>query len=106
MTSLPAVVENDVPGSRFVVRGERGTAELTYSIAGTHIILRHTEVPPAMRGGGIAATLAHDALEYARSHNLKVIPICPYVISYLTRHPDYQSLVEGKFEPRHEPEDH
>ena len=47
-------VENDVTGSRFVIRSEQGTAELTYTIAGNQIILRHTEVPKALRGSGRA----------------------------------------------------
>ena len=104
--SKAAEVENDVPGSRFVVRRGGETAELTYSIAGSQIIFKHTGVPETMRGEGIAGKLAHAGLEYAKAHNLRVIPICPYVIAYLTRHPEYQSLVKGKFEARHEPEDH
>jgi predicted GNAT family acetyltransferase len=103
--SVPPV-ENDVTGSRFVIRTARGIAELTYSIAGSQIILKHTEVPKALQGSGLAGKLAHAALEHARSNNLRVIPICPYVIAYLTRHPEYQTLVTGKFEARHEPEDH
>src|SRR5262245_28104359 len=95
------VVENDVSESRFVVRTEDGIAELTYAIAGSQFILKHTEVPKALRGGGIAGKLARAGLEYAKANGLRVIPLCPYVISYLTRHPEYQGLVNGKFEPRH-----
>jgi predicted GNAT family acetyltransferase len=98
-------VENDVAGSRFVIRTENGDAELTYTVAGSQIILKHTEVPKALRGGGLAGTLAHAALEYARSNGLKVIPVCPYVIAYLTRHPEYQDLVEGRFVRGAEPDD-
>jgi hypothetical protein len=87
------------------MRSSDGTAELTYTIAGSQIILKHTEVPKALRGGGIAGKLAHAALEYARSNDLKVIPICPYVIAYLTRHPEYQKLVQGKFVAGHDPGD-
>jgi predicted GNAT family acetyltransferase len=88
-----------VEGSRFLIRQEGGTAELTYSLIGKQILLKHTEVPQALRGGGIAGTLAHAALEYARSHDLTVIPVCPYVIAYLAKHPEYQSLVKGQFVP-------
>jgi predicted GNAT family acetyltransferase len=47
----------------------------------------------------MAGTLAHAALEYARSNKLTVIPVCPYVIAYLAKHPEYQSLVKGRFIP-------
>jgi len=45
----------------------------------------------------MAGTLAQAGLEYARDHGLKVIPVCPYVIAYLTKQPEYQSLVERRF---------
>ena len=96
-------VENDVAHSRFVIRTQNQTAELTYGIAGSQLILKHTEVPKALRGGGLAGTLAHAALEYARSNGLAVIPVCPYVIAYLTRHPEYQNLVKGRFVGGKEP---
>jgi len=98
-------VENDVAGSRFVIRKGSETAELTYSIAGSQIILRHTEVPKALRGSGLADTLAHAGLEHARSNKLSVIPVCPFVIAYLTRHPEYQDLVKGQFVGGTEPDD-
>src|SRR3954464_8774637 len=63
-------IENDVPGSRFVLRSVAGTAELTYGLAGSQIILKHTEVPKALRGGGIAGKLAKAALDYAGANNL------------------------------------
>jgi len=45
----------------------------------------------------MAGTLAQAGLEYARDHGLKVIPVCPYVMAYLTKQPEYQSLVERRF---------
>ena len=104
MTTL-AEVENDVEGSRFLIRKDGEIAELTYSEIGKQILLKHTEVPKSLRGGGMAGTLAHAALEYARSQNFKVIPVCPYVIAYLAKHPEYQSLVKGQFVPSAAPKE-
>ena len=58
--------------------------------------LWHTEVPPALRGRGIAATLARTALEYARDENLKVDVICPLVASYLQKNPEFNHLLANK----------
>ncbi|AXC09757.1 hypothetical protein ACPOL_0376 [Acidisarcina polymorpha] len=55
--------------------------------------LWHTEVPPPLRGRGIAATLARTALEYARDENLKVDVICPLVANYLQKNPEFNGLV-------------
>jgi len=58
--------------------------------------LWHTEVPPALRGRGIAATLARTALEYAREENLKVDVICPLVANYLSKNPEFSDVVSKK----------
>ena len=55
--------------------------------------LWHTEVPPSLRGQGIAATLARSALEYARDEKLKVDVICPLVASYLQKHLEFRDVV-------------
>jgi predicted GNAT family acetyltransferase len=46
-----------------------------------------------LRGRGIAQLLAHAGLEYAKTHRLEVVPVCPFVKSYLEKHPEYQELV-------------
>jgi predicted GNAT family acetyltransferase len=55
--------------------------------------LWHTEVPPSLRGRGIAATLARTALEYARDEKLKVDVICPLVADYLHKNPEFNDVV-------------
>ena len=57
------------------------------------ITLVHTEVFPAHSGQGHAATLARAALDEVRSRGLKVVPSCPYVRSYIGKHPEYADLV-------------
>ena len=47
----------------------------------------------ALRGRGIAGTLAKTGLEYARDNNLKVDVVCPLVANYLSKHPEFQALV-------------
>lgn len=88
-----ARVEHDPEGLRFVIRGDPGDAELVYSLAGSRIVLQHTEVPRPLRGRGLAKALARAALEHAREKGYEVVPVCPMVRRYLARHPEYQSLV-------------
>ena len=66
-----------------------------YRLHGGSISLTHTEVAPALEGKGVAGKLAQYALEYAKTNNLKVFPSCPYIKSYIQRHPEYQPLVVG-----------
>ena len=55
----------------------------------------HTEVDPEYQGRGVAARLAAGALDQVRSAGDKIIARCPYIASYLRRHPDQQDLVQS-----------
>ncbi len=68
-------------------------ALLQYRRSGDSLDLVHTEVPEELEGQGIGGKLARFALEDARVHRWAVIPSCPFVASYIHRHPEYQDLV-------------
>lgn len=88
-----AVVIDHAARNRFeVVLGEE-VAFLDYTRTGDEITLVHTEVPESFRGRGIAQQLARAALEHAREQGLAVVPRCPFVKSFLRKHPEYASLV-------------
>jgi hypothetical protein len=55
--------------------------------------LWHTEVPPALRGRGLATELSLAAFEHARTNHLRVDVICPLALHFLSEHPEYQPLV-------------
>jgi predicted GNAT family acetyltransferase len=82
-----------VSNGRFEWEQDGHVAYLEYNLAGKILQLIHTEVPEALRGKGVASTLAQSALDWARDHQAKVDVICPYVAAYLKRHPEYSSLV-------------
>lgn len=78
---------------RYEVDIDGQVAILTYKRDDKHVILLHTEVPPALEGRGIAGMLAYAALEAARVNGLEVVPLCPYVAAYIRRHREYLPLV-------------
>jgi predicted GNAT family acetyltransferase len=92
MADVPEVTNNP-SASRFEILTDQGAAILTYQHRGDDLDLIHTEVPRALEGRGYAAALATTALEHARHEGIKVIPSCPYVKTYLQRHPEYADLV-------------
>lgn len=87
-------VVNNEQARRFELTVDGHTGFLQYAKATGRINLLHTEVPPELGGRGVGGTLAKAALEYARQEQLKVIPTCPFVRTYLDRHPEYASLVD------------
>ena len=80
--------------SRFEFEEDGATAYLEFESDSTGwMTLWHTEVPEALRGRGIAAVLARNALEYARDQKLKVDVVCPSVANFIAKHPEFQPLV-------------
>ena len=79
-------------------------ALLTYRRFPDRIVFDHTEVPIPLEGQGLAAKLARFGLDFARDNRLRVVPLCPYVSSFIRKHPGYQDLVSSedlqKLQPR------
>ena len=86
-------VVNHSERHRFEVSSEGATAFLDYRLARPALTLVHTEVPEMLRGRGLGDRLARAALDFARREGLQVVPRCPFVREYITRHPEYADLV-------------
>ncbi|MEP9364884.1 GNAT family N-acetyltransferase [Nocardioides sp. CN2-186] len=66
--------------------------ELTYRL----VIFTHTEVDDAYEGRGVGSAIAKFALDDVRSTGThRVLPLCPFIKSWIARHPDYADLVDG-----------
>jgi len=88
-------IEHNVAQHRFEIHFPEGIATLKYHYdAAGRLNLDHTGVPPAQQHHGVAARLAETALDFAKAQNLKVVPVCPYVIAYLKEHPEFAPLVD------------
>jgi predicted GNAT family acetyltransferase len=70
-------------------------AFINYGRSPGRIVFVHTEVPPPFEGHGLAGKLAGAALEFARVHHLRVVPLCPFISSFIGKHPEYQDLVSS-----------
>jgi hypothetical protein len=57
-------------------------------------ILTHVEADPALRGTGAAARLMQAIVDYARAHNLKLVPRCSYAVAWFRRHPESGDVAE------------
>jgi uncharacterized protein len=64
-----------------------------YRRRGEEISLIHTEVEPAFQGAHLATHLARFSLDDARKRGLAVLPFCPYITSWIKKHPEYTDLV-------------
>jgi predicted GNAT family acetyltransferase len=66
---------------------------IEYSVQDGRVVLPHTEVDPAFEGQGIGSALVRAALDDVRRQGRNAVPVCPFVRSWLDRHPDYADLV-------------
>jgi uncharacterized protein len=85
------VIHNE-QARRFELHVDGLPSLLTYRRFPERIVFDHTEVPKPLEGQGLAAKLARAALDFARANHLRVVPRCPYVSSFIRKHPEYQDL--------------
>jgi hypothetical protein len=87
----------DHRGAFVVERGGETLAEMTYSMAGDHLMLiDHTEVGDALRGRGVARRLLDRAVAFAREHHHQVIPVCPYASAQFARDPSIRDVLSPR----------
>ncbi len=82
--------------NRFEVWIDGQLSKLDYIEDGNTIVMTHVGVHPEHRGGGVAGRITQVALEYAKQRNLRVIPMCSYVASYIRRNPQYIELTKNQ----------
>lgn len=71
---------------------------IEYHSEGDVVDMTHTEVDPEHGGKGYAALLAAFALEDVRDSGLRVQPTCPYIATYIDRHPEF-AVNDARREP-------
>ena len=80
--------------SRFEIHVDGKLAgKLDHRLAGKRITLVHTEIDDAYAGQGLGGQLARAALDDVRGRGLAVRPDCPFIRSWIAKHPDYADLV-------------
>ena len=86
-------IELDAGNQRFVAVVDGHQCQLEFTLKDTIASFDSVQVPKAVGGRGIAGHLTRHALDWARGQGLQVNPRCPYVASWIQRHPDYADLV-------------
>ena len=90
-----ATVVDSFEESRYeILLGGEVAGMLHYRRHGDLVELAHTEIDQAFEGRGLAGRLASAALADARARSTPVRVTCPFVQSYLPRHPEYADIVE------------
>lgn len=84
---------------RYEFHIEHFTPHIQYTREKNQISLISTQIPPELEGRGLASALVQKVLLDIEKQGLDLIPLCPFVISYLEKHPEWQKLTVKKTEP-------
>ena len=80
---------------RFEMRVDEHVVLINYRLHDNEMELVHTEVPPDLEGKGHGRKIVEKAFQYIKDQNYKVVPLCSFVVAYLKRHPEWNSIVAG-----------
>ena len=92
------VVDN-LERHRFELEQDGHLAQLVYEPQADRLVLVHTEVPDELGGHGLGGVLVRAALDRAEAEGLTVVPQCPFVRSWLEKHPDEAARVTIEWPP-------
>lgn len=69
-------------------------AESVYTLPSPNkMIIEHTEVDDVLRGQNVGYQLVYTAVEYARKHNMKIIPLCPFANALFKKKPEFADVL-------------
>jgi predicted GNAT family acetyltransferase len=84
---MPTNASHNAAAHRFESTVDGHLCVADYRLHNGVMTMFHTEVPPALRGRGIASQLVSAAIDHARAQGLRVRPDCSYVARWMQRHP-------------------
>ncbi|MFM9910661.1 MAG: GNAT family N-acetyltransferase [Chitinophagaceae bacterium] len=91
------VVQHKLIGGKGIFYvGKEGAilAELVYTKpSADKMNIEHTEVDESLSGKGVGLQLVSTAVTYARTHSLKIIPLCPYAKSVFDKEPAFSDVL-------------
>ena len=95
MAETPPITHErtDHRGAFVMQRDGKRLAEMTYTIAGSRVIIDHTTVDDALRGTGAGKKLVEAAVQWARAENVKLLPLCPFAKSVFDKTPQYADVL-------------
>lgn len=87
--------ESGARGAFHLDQDGRRLAQMTYSRTNAAlVVIDHTEVDPSLGGQGVGKRLLAALVEWARSTNTKVVPVCPFAKAQFDRDPSLRDVLQ------------
>lgn len=86
--------EDGKKGKFYILLDGEEIAKMEYVYAGPEkYIIEHTEVSEQHEGKGLGKQLVAAGVDFARTNNLKVLPLCPYAKAIFSRMKEYSDVL-------------
>lgn len=82
--------------NRFEAEIDGHKAIIEYSVQPNILILEHIEVDKELSGRGVASEMTESVLLEIELRGLKVVPECPFIKNYISKHPEWESILHNK----------
>jgi hypothetical protein len=90
----PTVERDDAEQAYVILVDGKRAGIAAYRDRGEQRVFYHTEIDEAFAGRGLASQLVARALDDVRTTGKRIVAVCPYVATYLTRHHEFADLAD------------
>ncbi|GAA4673198.1 GNAT family N-acetyltransferase [Gordonia humi] len=88
------VARNDAAGRYDITVGGELAGFTQFVDRGAQRIFPHTELDDEFSGRGLSSILVREALADTRAAGQRVVPVCPLVAHYVSKHDDVADIVD------------
>ncbi len=64
-----------------------------YHLRDGALVMTRAEVDPEVQSRGVGSALVGGALDQVRATGRAIVPVCPFIIYFIDKHPEYTDLV-------------
>ncbi|MFI8893433.1 GNAT family N-acetyltransferase [Streptomyces paradoxus] len=93
-SAVPTVQRSDTEHLYAILVDGRRAGLTAYRDRGEQRVFFHTEIDDDFAGQGLAGQLVGSALADVRASGKRIVPVCPYVASYLKRHDGFADITD------------
>ncbi|MFF0746984.1 GNAT family N-acetyltransferase [Streptomyces sp. NPDC004111] len=94
-TTAPVVHHVDARHRYEIAVADKRAGLTAYRDRGDQRVFFHTEIDDAYAGQGLASVLVDQALTDVRKSGLRIVPVCPYVAKFLTKHGEFSDITDA-----------
>jgi uncharacterized protein len=88
-------IRHEPENDRYIVEvDDQQRGEALYERRDGRVVFTHTEIDDSLEGQGVGSRLASFALDDVRASGAQVVPMCPFIASFIERHDEYADLVD------------